>query len=142
MKRINLSWKSAKPSTNGISPSILIDHRRAKDKSKSLLFRMTSHYSFAITSISVFELWKGDNSGEDAFWLKLFSNMTLLDFDVESAKIAGRDFLELQRKGQMIDIEDILIGATAKRNQLRMASTNTKHYSKITGLQLVDMAGI
>jgi predicted nucleic acid-binding protein len=68
--------------------------------------------------------------------------MTLLDFDVESAKIAGRDFLDLQKKGQMIDIEDILIGATSKRNQLRVASTNTRHYSRITGLQLVDLTGL
>lgn len=123
-----------------LDTTILIDHRRTKDKSASLLFRLSALYSFAVTSVTIFELWKGDNSGEDTFWLNLFSKMTHLDFDVESAKIAGKDFLALQKKGQMIDIEDILIAAIAKRNGLRVASTNKKHFSRIDGLLFFDLS--
>jgi predicted nucleic acid-binding protein len=61
---------------------------------------------------------------------------------VESGKIAGADFLELKNKGQMIDIEDILIGGVAKRNQLRVATTNPNHFSRIPELHLVDLHSI
>ncbi len=47
-----------------LDTNILIDHRKSKDKSSTLLFRLSSLYSFAVTSVTVFELWKGDNSGE------------------------------------------------------------------------------
>jgi predicted nucleic acid-binding protein len=42
-----------------LDTTILIDHRRAKDKSKSLLFRIAARYSIAVTAVTVFELWKG-----------------------------------------------------------------------------------
>ncbi|MCU0348584.1 MAG: type II toxin-antitoxin system VapC family toxin [Saprospiraceae bacterium] len=122
-----------------LDTTILIDHRRSKDKSQSLLFKLSFQYNLAVTSITVFELWKGDNTNEDAFWMQLFSKMTLLDFDVDSGKIAGADFLHLKQKGQIIDIEDILIGGVAKRNNLRVATTNTNHFSRVEGLQLIDL---
>lgn len=122
-----------------LDTSILIDHRRSKNKSNSLLFQLSKAYNFAITSVTVFELWKGDNSGEDAYWTGLFSKMTLLDFDFESAKIAGEDFLELKKAGLMIDIEDILIASIAKRHQLPIASNNYKHFQRIPNLQLVTL---
>lgn len=125
-----------------LDTSILIDHRRAKDKSVSLLFRLSAKFSLAVTSITVFELWKGDNTGEDAFWEQLFSKMTLLDFDTESGKISGSDFLDLKKKGLLIDIEDILIGGIAKRHQLRVATTNPNHFSRIQGLVQVDLDSI
>ncbi len=68
--------------------------------------------------------------------------MTLLDFDIESAKIAGKDFLSLQKKGQMIDIEDVLIGAIAKKNDLSLATANEKHLSRIDDLQLLDLSNL
>ena len=119
--------------------NILIAHRRSKDKSKSVLFLLASKYELAISTVSVFELWKGDNSGEDDYWERLFAQMTILDLEIESAKIAGKDFIDLRKKGQMIDIEDLLIGAIAKNNKLRVASQNTKHFSRIAGLSLVDL---
>ena len=68
--------------------------------------------------------------------------MTLLDFDFDCGKIAGKDFLDLKKRGLMIDIEDILIGAVAKQNGIRLATTNPNHFSRIQGLQLVDLASL
>lgn len=122
-----------------LDTNILIAHRRSKDRSKSLLFQLASQYELAITSISVFELWRGDNSGEDAYWEKLFAQMTILELDIKSAKIAGKDYLTLRKKGQMIDIEDLLISGIAKKNNLKIASKNTKHFSRIKGVSLVSL---
>lgn len=119
-----------------LGTSILIEHRRAKDKSTSRLFEMSGRFLLAISTITVFELWRGDNSGEDEFWQTLFLNCSLLDFDFESAKIAGRDFLFLQKQGLPIDVEDVLIGAVAKRNNLKLATGNQRHFSRIPDLQL------
>ncbi|MFN4256592.1 MAG: type II toxin-antitoxin system VapC family toxin [Saprospiraceae bacterium] len=125
-----------------LDTSILIAHRRAKDKSATDLFALAGRYKLAITSITVFELWRGDNQGEDAYWLNLSGNISVLDFDFESAKIAGQDFLDLQKRGVPIGIEDILIVSVAKRHQLRVATTNTAHFSRISGLTLIDLKSI
>lgn len=125
-----------------LDTAILVEHRRSKDKANTLLFRLSRKFSFAVTTVTVFELWRGDNTGEDVFWNALFSKMTILSFDIECAKIAGKDFLDLQKKGQMIDIEDILIGSVAKQNKLRLATANQKHFSRIVGLELVDLAEV
>ena len=103
---------------------------------------LSGSFAFAVTSITVFELWKGDNSGEDHYWLNLFSKMEMLDFDVDSGKIAGNEYLKLKHQGQMIDVEDILIAGVAKRHSLRVATTNQAHYRRIDGLGLVDFANV
>ena len=104
------------------------------------MFHLAAKYSFAITTVTVFELWKEDNSEEDAFWEKLFSRLTIPGLDMESAKIADKDFPDLGKKGQMIDIEDLLIGAIAKKNNLKVATQNTRHFSRIAGLSLIDLS--
>jgi len=51
-----------------LDTNILIAHKRAKkaDKDKTLLYRLsTQAYRFAVSSITVYELLRGDNQDED-----------------------------------------------------------------------------
>ncbi len=120
-----------------VDTSILIDHRRTKPRQDSLFFKLSLRYELVVSSITVFELWKGDSSNEDTFWEELFERMQVLEFDATAAKIAGVDYAFLEKTGQRVGIEDILIAATAKRYKFPIATTNTNHFSRIPDLQLV-----
>lgn len=124
-----------------LDTSVLIDHKRSKSKTDTLFFILASSYQqFAISTVTVFELWRGDSQpDEKVFWSDFISRMQILPFDTAIAKIAGLDYLYLEKSGQRIGVEDVLIGATAKRHNLRLATTNVNHFSRIPHLGLVDL---
>ena len=124
-----------------LDTSVLIAHKRSKLKTDTLFFRLASTYQrFAVSTVTVFELWRGDSQpDEKVFWEDFLSRMQVIELDSETARIAGIDYLYLEKSGQRIGTEDILIGATAKRHKLRLATTNTGHFSRIPDLELVHL---
>ncbi len=120
-----------------LDTNILIDHRRAKDKTRTRLFRFSQEYSFAITTITVYELFRVDDSAEDQFWLQFFNRVAILDFTQDAAKQAGIIYRKLKNEGKMIGVEDILIASIAITNHLPLASDNTRHFNRIKDLVLV-----
>ncbi|MDD5214706.1 MAG: type II toxin-antitoxin system VapC family toxin [Methylococcales bacterium] len=123
-----------------LDTNVLIAHKRAKkgDKDKTFLFRLTEKpYQFAVSSITVYELLRGDNQDEDAYWKAMFSNMRILDFDSHCAEEAAKIYQDLKSKGLLIEAEDLLIAATALRNRMKLATGNMKHFARVVGLELV-----
>jgi tRNA(fMet)-specific endonuclease VapC len=53
-----------------LDTNILIAHKRAKQKDITKLYQLSTTYSFAVTTVTAYELFRGDNSNEDAFWTK------------------------------------------------------------------------
>lgn len=124
-----------------LDTDILIAHKRAKtaDKDKTVLYRLAAQgYHFAVSSITVYELLRGDNQDEDRYWKAMFSSMKILPFDSACAEQAARIYKGLKQKGQLIAAEDLLIGATALENQLKLATGNTRHFERIDGLILYN----
>ena len=120
-----------------LDTNILISHKRSKQKDTTRLYELSTQYSLAVTSITAYELFRGDNSAEDAFWSSFFSKITMLDFNQSSAMKAGKIYKDLKSKGQMIDIEDILIGSIAISNSLKLATDNKNHLTRIPGLEVI-----
>ncbi|MEO6547733.1 MAG: type II toxin-antitoxin system VapC family toxin [Ferruginibacter sp.] len=120
-----------------LDTNILIAHKRSKQKALTRLYQLSLEYTFAVTSVTAFELYRGDNSDEDIFWSQFFSQVKVLDFDLQTAMEAGRIYKELKSKGLMIDIEDILIAAIAITNKLTLATDNKNHFGRIGGLNLI-----
>jgi tRNA(fMet)-specific endonuclease VapC len=123
-----------------LDTNVLIAHKRAKkaDKDKTFLFQLTTKpYHFAVSSITVYELLRGDNQDEDAYWKALFSNMAVLDFDSNCAEHAAKIYQDLKTRGLLIEAEDLLIAATALRHQMKLATGNVKHFARVTDLELV-----
>jgi tRNA(fMet)-specific endonuclease VapC len=48
----------------------------------------------------------------------------------------------LKQKGQLIEAEDLFIGATALHNQLKLATGNLRHFERIVGLEFVPVQSI
>ncbi len=120
-----------------LDTNILIAHKRAKQKDSTKLYQLSANYSFAVTTITAYELYRGDNSNEDIFWFNFFDQITILDFSLKAAMEAGKIFKYLKSKGLMIDIEDILIGAVALSNNLKLATDNKSHFERIQGLEII-----
>jgi tRNA(fMet)-specific endonuclease VapC len=123
-----------------LDTNILIAHKRAKlaDKDKTLLYNLTlKAYRFAVSSITVYELLRGDNQNEDHYWKTMFANMEILPFDSACAEQAAKIYKDLKQKGQLIEAEDLFIGATALHNGLKLATGNLRHFERIEGLKFV-----
>lgn len=120
-----------------LDTNILVEYWRAKDKGKTKLVSLRSQYEFAVSVIVAFELLRGDNSAEDKFWKNFFAQVTILDMDIECAEIAGNIYRDLKQKGNMIDVEDILIAAVAMKHKLKVATDNTAHFNRVQGLTIL-----
>lgn len=128
-----------------LDTNVLIAHKRAKkvDKDKTFLFRLTTKpYQLAVSSITVYELLRGDNQDEDVYWKAMFSNMTILDFDMDCAEHAAKIYQDLKTRGLLIEAEDLLIAATALRHQMELATNNVKHFARVVDLELVVDDGL
>ena len=123
-----------------LDTNILIAHKRAKiaDKDQTVLYRLaTQGYRFAVSSITVYELLRGDNQDEDRYWKTMFANMEILPFDSACAEQAAKIYKNLKQKAQLIEAEHLLIGATALHHRLKLATGNLRHFERIEGLVLL-----
>ncbi len=123
-----------------LDTNILIAHKRAKkaDKNQTVLYRLSMQtYHFAVSSITVYELLRGDNQDEDSYWKTMFANMEILSFDTACAEQAASIYKDLKQKGQLIEAEDLFIGATALHHRLKLATGNIRHFERIVGLEFV-----
>ena len=60
----------------------------------------------------------------------------MLNLDKDSAILAGKIEANLIKKGEIIDLEDIMIGAIAIINDETLITRNIKHFSKIKNLKI------
>jgi tRNA(fMet)-specific endonuclease VapC len=121
-----------------LDTSVLIDFFRKKDKSKSFFFELTKKYKlFSVSVITEYEILVGSKSETDVFWNVFFDKITVLPFDKEANKEAVKIFKQLKKDNKLIEIPDILIGAIAKANNLKLATLNKKHFERIKELEII-----
>ena len=123
-----------------LDTSILIDFFRKKKKEYSVLYELSQKYvMFATSVITEYEIFTGSTKEQQAFWEDFFTNIVVLPFDSETSKVAVEIFRGLKMKSKLIEVPDILIAATAIKNNMQLATLNKKHFERIEGLQLVEL---
>src|SRR3989344_7721332 len=95
-----------------------------------------------ITTISVMELWKGAELSINPVNQKniiedFLNSIILLDFTFKNSKTAGKIDAELTKKGEIIDIEDIMIASISKDNKEPILTRNVKHFKRIQDLEII-----
>jgi predicted nucleic acid-binding protein len=121
-----------------LDTSILIEYFRKTKKENSFFVELTNQYSlFAVSIVTEFEILSGSNQDQKVFWDKFFQHILVLPFDSKSNEQAIIIFQELKRSGNLIDIPDLFIGATAKAYGLKLATLNDKDFSRISGLEIL-----
>ncbi|MBI2107791.1 PIN domain-containing protein [Candidatus Woesearchaeota archaeon] len=94
-----------------------------------------------IATISVMELWKGavqsiHQEKEKRKVNELIQSLFVHSFTEEDAKKAGEIEADLKKRGEMIDLEDIMIAGAALARNETILTRNIRHFNKIKGLNL------
>jgi len=69
---------------------------------------------------------------------RFFAPLLSLPFDDGCAEICGRIRAELASSGKPIGSYDLQIAATALANNLTLVTHNTREFSRVAGLRLID----
>lgn len=90
----------------------------------------------AVSAVSVFELVEGaylsDRTDDElAAILELLSRLHVLPVDGEIALLAGELSAELIGRGERVEAEDVLIGATAVKNDESILTRNVDHFDRL-----------
>ena len=123
-----------------LDTSILIDYFRKSKKENTIFQKISLAYNdIYISQITYFEILRGSNSTQSEFWLDIFENLILIDFDKNCAEKAVKIYKELKLSNQLIDTADLLIGATAMAFNLSLATCNTKDFKRIKRLDILEI---
>ena len=121
-----------------LDSSILIELFRKQNKEKTLFYKLAqTETDFCISSITHYEIGIGNKKSHNDFWNDLFNNLSVIPFDKACSITAIDIYLDLKKKNKMIDFADIIIGATAKTYNYKFATLNFKHFSRISGLEII-----
>lgn len=121
-----------------IDTSLIIDHFRKKDKSKTRLSQLYSRYSLRISSVTVFELYNGASTSEKIKDIELLLKIVRVnDFTSKIAIEASKIYRELLAENKMIEFRDIFIASTAIANKIPLATGNLKHFQRIKDLTMI-----
>ncbi len=121
-----------------LDSSILIELFRKKNKRNTYFYSLANTYPIlCISTISYYEIGVGNRKSHSEYWGKLSEQLKILSFDKECSENAITVYIELLEENKMIDLADILIGATALAHNIPLATLNVKHFNRISGLELV-----
>ncbi len=123
-----------------IDTSILIEHLRKRNKRNSTLYHLIDTHVLYTATITEFELFCGatdERKRQDLQDILPLCQMLPLTSDI--ARQAGTVYQHLKQKNEIIDIQDILIAATAMTNELPVMTLNTEHFRRIDGLSLLPL---
>lgn len=121
-----------------IDTSIIIDHLRKKNKSKSQLYKIIDNPNLFVSTITIYELFAGAIDEQKRKDINDFIPIVkILPFTRETAECAGTIYLSLRKKNKIIDISDILISATALIHNLPLMTLNVGHFERIEDLKVL-----
>jgi tRNA(fMet)-specific endonuclease VapC len=126
-----------------LDTSFLIDllrgtNQEALHKAQELDQKLESK---GIAPITTMELWRGamqclNQEKEKKKVNELISSLFAYPFSENEAKKSGEIEAKLLAKGNMIDLEDIMIAGVAQVHEEPILTRNKKHFEKIENLQI------
>jgi predicted nucleic acid-binding protein len=122
-----------------VDTSIVIDHLRKSDKSRSILYEIADKYEFCFSAVTIFELLAGatdDRKRKDVN--NILKTGKELVFTGETAKTAALIYQKLKSENSLIGVSDIFIGASAVSYGLPLATLNKKHFERIPHLKIIS----
>jgi predicted nucleic acid-binding protein len=118
-----------------VDTSVIIDHLRQSDKTKTLFTCLISKETLAISIVTYAELYSGQsvwNSVKASQTVeKLCDNLCILPITQEIAKMAGKI-----KSSHDLDLVDCLIAATSISNKISLSTLNLKHFQPIPSISL------
>lgn len=123
---------------------IIVRHLRGSKEETRLIERLHDVSNLATTIINAFEIYYGAHksreSAKNVSAAKGFLEGLdeVLGLDENCADLAGKIMADLESKGVGLDPRDVLIGAIASVNGYPIVTLNSKHFERITDLEVID----
>ena len=97
----------------------------------------------AISAMAYGEIWEGvvgskNRAAAETAFEKLIAPFEIIPLETATMRLYGEIRVDLQRRGLQIGAPDILIAVTAIHHGLTLATRNTRHFSRIPELSIVD----
>jgi predicted nucleic acid-binding protein len=119
---------------------MLIAYLRGQDPAATAVEQAVRNSVCYVTAITVYELLFGmararkQIGGESA----LLNTMLVAAFDERAARRAAQLHAELLRRNEDIGVKDTLIAATCLEYALPLLTLNTRHFARVSGLEIVS----
>jgi tRNA(fMet)-specific endonuclease VapC len=121
-----------------VDTTIIIDYLRSTNKPSSRLISLFKTNDLFISVITVFELLNGATTKSKlADIRKICNSLTIIDFDVRCAEKASEMYRKLKMQNKLIEIRDLLIGASAMVYNFPVATSNKKHFERLIGITII-----
>ncbi len=120
-----------------LDTSVLIDYFRKRNKEKTLFYTLSENYDFAISVITKFEIWVGADESQREYWNKIFAGIKILLLTETETDRASNILRYLKASNKIVELPDLLIAATALTNNIKIATTNKKHFERIPDLEII-----
>lgn len=124
-----------------LDTTFLIDVLNGDSEAENRRIELDERGNMAVSAVSVFELAEGaylsDRTDDELrAILKFLSSLRVYPIDGEVALLAGELSAELVGRGERIEVEDVLIAATATHNETAVLTRNTDHFDRMTGIDV------
>ncbi len=101
---------------------------------------LESHYSLNISVLTYYEIISGlkykDARKQLGFFMEFCKSVSVIPMTESSSQRSAEIYALLRSKGEIIDDVDILIAGICLEEDYILVTNNTKHFSRIDGLQI------
>ena len=126
-----------------VDTDVVVDYLRGRQPGGSLYSKWRKKAKVVLTSVVAFELLLGAklSSKRDE---RLSEVQSLLDqheissFDADAAHVASDIGTELRKKGQTMEVRDLLNASICVARNMPMLTKNRSHYERVPALRIVS----
>lgn len=124
-----------------LDTSFLIDVLKGDEEALEWEKRMEKGEEPYISPITVMEIWEGAlrsrKTEEELKKIKeLLQGLSTIDFGLEEGRTSGEIRAYLKDKGSIIDVEDVMIAASAINSNQKVLTRNPDHFARIENLRV------
>jgi tRNA(fMet)-specific endonuclease VapC len=121
-----------------VDSCVLIRYYRDKKQKDTFFEQIKRDYGELCISLIVFaEIMTGDQDNSLVFWNDLWNTVKIVPLTQKTVMKTREIAFQLKRKSMMIELDDMMIAATAIENEMPFATFNYKHFERIDGLQVI-----
>ena len=119
-----------------LDTTVLVDFIRNREDAVAFVKNLSEKHEICTTDINVFELYYGaylsKQTDKNVAAVKGIIN-TIIVFSTteESMEISAKLLAELDKKGQKIEIKDVLVAGICLLNSCPIATQNKKHFERM-----------
>jgi tRNA(fMet)-specific endonuclease VapC len=123
-----------------LDTDILIEYFRGNKAIRRRIENLKGEDRISLIWLTVYEFFKGifisGKLDEERFLKELVRTCLILEASYEAAKIGGRVYATLKKKGKLINDADILIASIAKAHDAVLVTNNEEHFARVDGLKI------